>query len=92
MDYDFWLRLARRWPGRFVDAYLAAFRWYPTTKTGSCPAGMLREQFTVAEEHARGEYPREMLLHRAYSARTRAVYAALRLPYRLRGAGKGRDA
>lgn len=89
MDYDYWLRLGRRWPGRFVDAYLAAFRWYPDSKTASGPAESLREQFAVAREHARGEYPRELLLHRALSARTRAAYAVLGLQGRLSRPGRG---
>jgi glycosyltransferase involved in cell wall biosynthesis len=89
MDYDYWLRLAERSPGRFVDAYLAAFRWYPTTKTGGRSADMLREQSAVAREHARGDYPREILLHRVYAARTRAAYTVMRLPYRLLGASGG---
>ncbi len=84
MDYDYWLRLGARWPGRFVDQYLAAFRWYPTTKTGGRSAGMLREQAAVAREHAGESYRREILLHRAYIvARTRAAYTVLRLPHRL---------
>ncbi len=92
MDYDFWLRLARQSPGRFVDAYLAAFRWYPTSKTGSRSAAMLLEELQVAGEHARGDYPCELLLHRACAVRTRAVYAVLRLPYQLGRVGKGRGA
>ena len=92
MDYDYWLRLARQSPGRFVDAYLAAFRWYPTTKTGSRSAEMLREELQVAREHACGAYRRELLLHSAYGARTRAVYAVLRLPHTLRRAKNGQGA
>ena len=79
MDYDYWLRLAARWPGRYVDGYLAAFRWYPTTKTGGQSAQMLREELAVAREHAGDDYRREILLHRINVVRTRAAYALLRL-------------
>lgn len=79
MDYDYWLRLGARWPGRYVDEYLAAFRWYPTTKTGGQSAQMLREEFAVAREHAGNDHPREILVHRFNIVRTRAAYAVLRL-------------
>jgi glycosyltransferase involved in cell wall biosynthesis len=35
MDYDLWLRLARRFPSRHLDATLAQVRLVPTTKTAS---------------------------------------------------------
>jgi glycosyltransferase involved in cell wall biosynthesis len=79
MDYDYWLRLGARWPGRYVDAYLAAFRWYPTTKTGGQSAQMLREELAVAREHAGDTHSREILLHRFNLVRTRAAYTVLRL-------------
>ena len=85
MDYDYWLRLGARWPGRFVDDYLAAFRWYPTTKTGGQSARMLREELAVAEEHAGGRYPWEIRIHRLNAVRTRAAYALLKA-----ASGRGR--
>jgi glycosyltransferase involved in cell wall biosynthesis len=79
MDYDYWLRLGAQWPGRFVNEYLGAFRWYPTTKTGGQSSQMLREELAVAQEHADGRFAREMLIHRINATRTRFVYALLRL-------------
>lgn len=78
MDYEFWLRLGERWPGRFVDEYLAAFRWYPATKSGGAFEKQLDEELRVAEEHARGAHPREILLHRFNSARTILAYRVMR--------------
>ena len=78
MDYEFWLRLAGHWPGRFVDDYLAAFRWHPGTKSGSGFEEQLREELRVAEEHAGGAHPREILLHRLNSARTILAYRVMR--------------
>ncbi|MBE3073529.1 MAG: glycosyltransferase, partial [Actinobacteria bacterium] len=77
MDYELWLRLGERWPGRFVDEYLAAFRWYPATKSGGAFEKQLREELRVAEEHAGGGYPREILLHRLNSTRTILAYRAM---------------
>jgi glycosyltransferase involved in cell wall biosynthesis len=78
MDYDFWLRLGARWPGQFVDAYLAAFRWLPSSKSGSAFERQFAEELDVARRHAAGRYPREILLHRLYAARTVLVYRLLR--------------
>jgi glycosyltransferase involved in cell wall biosynthesis len=84
-DYEFWLRLGKRWPGRFVNEYLAAFRWYPTSTSGSGFETAFREDLRMAEEHADGAYPREILLHRLTSARTILVYKAMRTVARWRG-------
>ena len=35
MDYDLWLKIAKRFPVREVDATLAAFRYHDASKTGS---------------------------------------------------------
>ena len=55
MDYDYWLRLGARWPGRYVDRYLGAFRWYPTSKTA---AASWRDARGVGRgQGSRGRYP-----------------------------------
>jgi len=64
MDYDYWLRLGANWPGRFVDAYLAAFRWYTTSKSGAGFFDQFREELDVAKSHAAGAYRWSILRHR----------------------------
>ena len=54
MDYNFWLRLGARWPGVFVDRYLAAFRWYPSSKSGAGFGRQFREELDVARAAAGG--------------------------------------
>ncbi|HUU58273.1 MAG TPA: glycosyltransferase family 2 protein [Phycisphaerae bacterium] len=83
MDYDYWLRLGSRWPGRFVDAYLACFRWYSTSKSGSDFVGQFREELAVARELAAGRYRWAIFWHHLLFARTVAVYTLLRLFGRL---------
>jgi len=34
MDYEFWLRLGRRYPAGVIPGYLAAFRMYDASKSG----------------------------------------------------------
>jgi glycosyltransferase involved in cell wall biosynthesis len=64
MDYDFWLRLAERWPGRFLPRYLAAFRWYAESKSGAGFSRQFREQYEVARKAARGRYLWTLIVHR----------------------------
>jgi len=64
MDYDYWLRLGERWCGRFVDRYLAAFRWYPQSKSGAGFARQFSEELAVARAHAAGRYRWALLRHR----------------------------
>ncbi len=64
MDYDFWLRLAENSPGRFINKYLAAFRWYEVSKSGSGFADQFKEELDVARTHAAGKYRLAMAAHK----------------------------
>lgn len=52
MDYDYWLRLGRCWGPRYVNQFLAAFRWHPRSKTGAAYRAAAWETFQVARRHA----------------------------------------
>jgi hypothetical protein len=43
MDFDLWLRFARSIAPLYLDAPIACFRWYPTSKSGSRYAQQFRE-------------------------------------------------
>ena len=79
MDYDFWLRLGQRWPGRFVDRYLAAFRWYTTSKSGSGFDRQFAEQYEVAATAAGGEHPWALRMHRLNVMKIVAAYRLMGL-------------
>jgi glycosyltransferase involved in cell wall biosynthesis len=79
MDYDYWLRLAGKWPGRFIDQYLADFRWYSTSKSGSTFRDQFAEELGVAMRHAEGRHRWSLAVHRLYVTRTICAYEALRL-------------
>ena len=64
MDYDYWLRLGKRWPGRFVDSYLASFRWYPQSKSGANYRVQFAEQAALAAFHSDGKYPVSIFMQR----------------------------
>ena len=81
MDYDLWLRLARKFEPIQLDAYLAAFRFHEgslsTSNLWACHAECLKVRLAYA-----GSNPIERLEHRA-----RHSYRSLRLasdPLRMR--------
>jgi glycosyltransferase involved in cell wall biosynthesis len=85
MDYEYWLRLGARWPGRFIDRYLGCFRWYPASKSGADFRGQFAEELDLARQVAGNRYRLAMLWHRVLAARTVAVYTLMRAVNRLRG-------
>jgi glycosyltransferase involved in cell wall biosynthesis len=75
MDYDLWLRFARRGAPLYVPERLACFRWYASSKSG---AGY-REQFRVECEIARKHAPDRTWLHLMKRLKTARAAAAYRL-------------
>ncbi|MBM3892587.1 MAG: hypothetical protein FJ388_26005 [Verrucomicrobia bacterium] len=53
MDYELWLRLARKYPPHFIDRYLACFRIHPGSITGSGRLHELwrRERWDVSQKY-----------------------------------------
>ena len=52
MDYDYWLRIGKRFAPAVLDAYLAQFRVYATSKTSSSFLRSFREELEVAKKHS----------------------------------------
>ncbi len=85
MDYDFWLRLGSRHPGRFVDQELASFRWYPTSKSGGGFSRQFREGLNVARRSAAGRYRLAILAHRLHVVKIIAIYSLMAIGRHLGG-------
>lgn len=51
MDYEFWLRLGRKYPPGFIDDCLAHFRVHPGSKTSSSFDRTFREELEVARKY-----------------------------------------
>jgi glycosyltransferase involved in cell wall biosynthesis len=52
MDYDYWLRLGRKHPPRYIHRFLANFRWYTMSKNGAAYRRAARETYQTATMHA----------------------------------------
>lgn len=79
MDYDYWLRLGARWPGRFIDHCLGAFRWYRASKSGTGFLQQFREELGVARRQAAGGYRWPIFIHRLNYLKIVTAYYLLRL-------------
>ncbi len=54
MDYEYWLRLGAKFKGGFVNKYLASFRWYEDSKSGSSFLEQFRQDLQVAKKYGKG--------------------------------------
>ncbi len=52
MDYDYWLRIGKRYPLVVLDECLASFRVYTASKTSSSYLRSFREELEVARRHS----------------------------------------
>ncbi|MBN1221851.1 MAG: glycosyltransferase [Candidatus Aminicenantes bacterium] len=52
MDYDYWLRLASRYPPLYIDRFLAKFRWHRTSKSKNHYQKAALEAYRIAKKHA----------------------------------------
>jgi glycosyltransferase involved in cell wall biosynthesis len=63
MDYEFWLRLGQRYPAGVIDDYLASFRMYDASKSGSLTNPQFADELRVAKAFSDGARA-PILLHR----------------------------
>jgi glycosyltransferase involved in cell wall biosynthesis len=52
MDYDYWLRIGRKYPLAVIEEYLAGFRVYPTSKTSSSFLTTFRQEHELAKQYS----------------------------------------
>jgi glycosyltransferase involved in cell wall biosynthesis len=63
MDYEFWLRLGQRYPAGVIADYLANFRMYDASKSGSLSNPQFSDELRIAQRFSNGaRLP--ILLHR----------------------------
>ncbi|MBF0100140.1 MAG: glycosyltransferase [Desulfobacterales bacterium] len=63
MDYDYWLRLGRLYTPRFIDQWLANFRWHSASKNGRFFGKSAYEALYTASRHAMHGKMRYVILH-----------------------------
>ncbi len=53
MDYEFWLRIGKGNPARVIDSYLANFRYYTSSKSGSVNKKQFQDELRIAKNIAK---------------------------------------
>lgn len=77
MDYDYWLRLGRRWPPRYADCFLADFRWHASSKNGAAYRAAAWETYRTACRHAGQGHAADLALHFLHYCALSVVYRFL---------------
>jgi len=54
MDYEFWCRIGKRYKAGVIKHYLANFRMYETSKSGSLQSAQFEDELRVARKYASG--------------------------------------
>jgi glycosyltransferase involved in cell wall biosynthesis len=53
MDYDFWLRICRKYKFNYLPSYLANFRWHIQSKGGVIYLEQFKEEYEIAKKYAK---------------------------------------
>jgi len=54
MDYEYWLRIGQKYPAGVINAYLADFRMYSTSKSGSLANPQFKDELRMAKDFSGG--------------------------------------
>lgn len=78
MDYEYWLRLGSKFKGGFINQYLADFRWYESSKSGSSFLNQFRQDLQVAHKYGK-DYKWSLFLHNFNHYKIIVIYSLMRL-------------
>lgn len=77
MDYEYWLRIWKKYDPLYIPEYLANFRFYHTSKSGSMFTKQFTQELEVAEKYADWKYNFSLLLHKFNYYKIVIVYKIL---------------
>jgi len=77
MDYDYWLRLGKRWPPRYLDRFLADFRWHTRSKNGAAYRAAAWETYRTARRQAGPGHSMDLAFHFLHFCALSVVYRFL---------------
>jgi glycosyltransferase involved in cell wall biosynthesis len=78
MDYEFWLRLGQKYPAGVIDEYLANFRYYSNSKSGSVNKKQFQDELRLAKKFG-ADHPLSIFLHRVNYYKITWIYKILNL-------------
>ena len=63
MDYEYWLRIGRKYPAGVIDEYLASFRHHRDSKSHRGVQRHFRDELRIARQYGQ-DHPLPLFLHR----------------------------
>ncbi|HBO16899.1 MAG: Glycosyl transferase family 2 [Candidatus Moranbacteria bacterium GW2011_GWE2_35_2-] len=78
MDYEFWLRIGQKYPAGVINNYLANFRYYPNSKSGSVNKKQFQDELRLAKKYGK-KYPASLFLHKFNYYKITMIYRLLSL-------------
>jgi len=77
MDYEYWMRLGREGDPLYIDEYIASFRFYRTSKSGSMYPKQFADELRIAKAYAGKDYPMSILMHKINYRKICTAYRVL---------------
>lgn len=78
MDYEFWLRIGQKYQAEVMDDYLANFRYYSNSKSGSANKKQFQDELRIAKKYGK-KYPLAISLHSFNYYKIVLIYKLLNL-------------
>lgn len=78
MDYEYWLRIGQKYSAGVIPEYLANFRYYQNSKSGSVNKKQFQDELRIAKKYGRGKML-PILLHKINYYKIVSIYSCLNL-------------
>jgi glycosyltransferase involved in cell wall biosynthesis len=78
MDYEFWLRIGGKYPAGVINQYLANFRYYSNSKSGSVNKKQFLDELRLAQKFGK-DHELSLLLHKFNYFKITSIYSLLNL-------------
>jgi glycosyltransferase involved in cell wall biosynthesis len=78
MDYEFWLRIGQKYSAGVINNYLANFRYYSLSKSGSVNKKQFQDELRLAKKYG-DDHPLSIFLHKLNYYKITGIYWLLNL-------------
>jgi FkbM family methyltransferase len=78
MDYEYWLRIGKKYPAGVINEYLANFRYHKESKSGSVNKKQFLDELQIAKKYGNG-YVISILAHKINYYKIIFIYSCLLL-------------
>lgn len=75
MDYDYWLRIWRKYPLYYINDYLASYRVHPSSKAVLSPETQFNKEYELAKKHS--DSPIRLAFHKLHARLAVFIYRNL---------------